>query len=270
MQKYMFGLLLVLSVLSVGCLTPDLKIKDHRASFLFDNAHTRVMNMLAYNVDDNTFNGVINRCKGNNDTVIYLYAGYNKGDGPGTTSIYIDDKFGGSIDNNKVKLMQKRMEKIRDNKLYIVGWLFPDDNGGKINFGDTDALKLYINNVVANFDEYISEYVIGIEANEYMSAAQVDQLASYLKRKVNKPVGNHQTSGRYDYSASGNIDKHYHQYGFNQPVAKIESETKKIVGALKKPVIGAEYDMSSDSDGAKSRGDAVIRGGGSGTGNGRN
>jgi len=48
------------------------------------------------------------------------------------------------------------------------------------------------------------------------------------------------------------------------------SSCAKIKAALNKPVIGAEYDMSSDSSGAKSRGDSVIKGGGSGTGNGRN
>lgn len=247
-----------------------LTIKDHRASFLFDNAGTRVMNILAYNLDDNQFNSVLNRCKNNGDTVVYLYVGYNNGDGPGITSIYVNDQFGGSIDNNKVSIIKKRMQKVRDKGMYIVGWLFADDNTRKVNFKDTEALKTYIKNVVDRFDEYISEYVIGIEANEYLSASQVDQLASYLKGKVNKSIGNHMTPGQYGYSASGNIQKHYHQYGFNKSNSYIESETRKVIGALGKPVIGAEYDMSSDSVGAKARGDAVIRGGGSGTGNGRN
>ena len=88
----------------------DLKIKDHRASFLFDNAGTRVMNILAHNLDDSYFYGVLNRCKGNGDKVIYLYIGYNNGDGPGTTSIYVNDQFGGAIDDNKVNIMKNRMK----------------------------------------------------------------------------------------------------------------------------------------------------------------
>ena len=249
---------------------PDLTIQDHRASFLFDKAGTRVMNILAHNLDDNHFNNVYNKCKANGDKVIYLYVGYNNGDGPGTTSIYVDDKFGNTIDENKVNSMKNRMKKIRDDKLYIVGWLFADDNTKKVNFKDTAALKNYIKAVVDRFDSYISEYVIGIEVDEYLSSAQVNELAAYIKGLTNKSIASHQVPGKYNYSTSGNISKHYHQYGFNKSTSYIESETKKIIAALGKPVIGAEYDMSSDSSGAKARGDAVIRGGGSGTGNGRN
>lgn len=253
----------------LGICKNDLKIKDHRASFLFDNGGTRVMNILAHTYDDNHFNNIINRCKSNGDKVIYLYT-YNKGDGPGTTSFYVNDQFGGAIDNNKMNIMKNRMKTARKKDLHIVCWLFPDDNTSKIKFKDTQGLKNYINIVIDNFDEYISEYVVALEADEYLSIGQVDELAAFIKSKTkDKAVGCHQKPNKYNYSQVGNIDKHYHQYGFNKSTSFIDTETKKVIGAVGKPVIAAEYDLSSDSAGAKSRGDAAIKAGASGTGNGR-
>ena len=262
-------LLSIFGLLMGGCAT-DLKIKDHKASFLFDNAGTRAMNILAYTVDEGYFYGVVNRCKGNGDKVVYLYT-FNKGDGPGTTSFYVNDQFGGAIDNNKMSLMKNRMKEVRKKDLFIVCWLFADDNTGRINFKDTEGLKRYIDIVIHNFDEYISEYVVALEADEYLSSSQVNELAGYIKSKTkDKSVGNHQLKGKYDYSFGGNIDKHYHQYGFNQPNSFIDSETKKVKNAVGKPIVAAEYDGSSDSAGAKSRGDTAMGAGASGTGNGRN
>jgi len=257
-------------LLMTGCLTPNLTIKDHRASFLFDNAGTRVMNILAHNISDSQFEGTLNRCIGNGDKLVYLFTAYNKGDGPGTTSFYIDDKFNGTIDNNKVKLMQKRMKKIKDKKLSIVAWMFADDNTRNVNFKDTAALKNCLKTAINKFDSYISEYVVALEADEYLSSGQVEELAAYIKKETGKPVGSHQVPGKYNYSANKSIDKHYHQYGFNKSNSYIEKQTKLIKAALNKPVVAAEYDMSSDSAGAKSRGDAAMKGGASGTGNGRN
>jgi len=247
----------------------DLVIKDHRASFLFDNGGTRVMNLLAHNISEAQVNGVVNRCVGNGDKVIYLYIGYNNGDGAGTTSFYINDQFNGAIDNNKLNLMKNRIKNIQK-KLKVIGWIFADDNGSKVNFKDTAALKKCTEVAIDSFNKYISEYVVALEANEYLSSSQVNELASLIKSKTKKLVGCHQTSGRYDYSASSVIDKHYHQYGFNKSNRYIQSETTKVKNALSKPVIGAEYDLSSDTPAAKARGTAVIAGGGSGTGNGRN
>lgn len=246
------------------------KIKDHRASFLFDNAGTRVMNILAHNIDDNKFNGTLNRCISNKDKVVYLYVAYNNGDGPGTTSMYVDDTFNGTIDKNKVKLMQKRMKTIVDKDLCIVAWLFADDNTRNVNFKDTAALKNYAKNVIDQFNSYISEYVVALEADEYLSSGQVEELAALIKKETGKPVGSHQTPGKYNYSANKSIDKHYHQYGFNKSNSYIEQQTSAVKAALNKPVIAAEYDMSSDSAAAKARGDAAMKGGASGTGNGRN
>jgi len=221
-------------------------------------------------LDDGYFNGIVNRCKANGDKVIYLYT-YNRGDGPGITSFYINDQFGGAIDNNKMNIMKNRMKQCRKKDLWIVCWLFPDDNTSKINFNNTEGLKNYIGIVIDNFDEYISEYVVALEADEYLSAGQVNELASYIKNKTkDKAVGSHQKPYKYNYSQQPNIDKHYHQYGFGKSNSFIDSETKKVIGAVGKPVIAAEYNKSSDSAGAKSRGSTAIGSGASGTGNGRN
>lgn len=252
-----------------GLATIAKPIKIHRASFLFDNAHTRVMNGLAHTISDAAFDAYLQRCKDNGDTCIYLYVGYNKGDGPGITSIYADDVFGGTIDEGKVKMMQKRMKRCLERGLQIVGWLFPDDNSRNIPFKDMDALKAYCRAVVINFDDYISEYVMGIEVDEYLAAGQVDVLATYVGKITEKDIGCHQKPGRFDFAKLGSVNKHYHQYGFGRTAGYIESETARIIAVLGKPVIAAEYHASSDTPQAKALGQAAVRGGAKGTGNGR-
>lgn len=246
----------------------DRKTK-HKASFLFDNAGTRVMNILAHNVSNDTFNATLSRCIQNGDDTIYLYVGYNNGDGPGVTSFYVNDKFGGALDSNKMKLMLSRLKAVEKKGLYIVGWIFADDNGSKVPFKDTAALKACALEAASQFGKYVSEYVIALEADEYLSSAQVETLCAAVKKASGKSCGVHQKPGRYDLGSLPSVGKMYLQYGFGKDESYVDSLTKAALAATGKPVIAAEYHKSSDSAAAKSLGLAAIAAGASGTGNGR-
>ena len=259
---------LLVAFMASGCIYNAGDVKDHKASFLFDNAGTRAMNILSEDVVDGSFHGVVNRCLGNGDKVVYLYLS-NYRDGP-EVSFYQNRQFGGTVDESRIKQMTKRMETCIDKDLQIVAWLFADDSS-PISKASEATQKKYIDDAVDNFDKYISEYVVALEADEHLKLDRCAALSAHLDSKTKKKIGMHQVPGKYNYSqAIGNVNHHYHQYGFGKSASSIESSTRNVIGAVGKPVVAAEYDKSSDSAGAKERGDAAMRGGAIGTGNGRN
>ncbi len=245
-----------------------LAITDHRASFLFDNGKVRVMNILSHQVGEAQFENVIQRCRGNGDTVIYLYT-FNVGDGGGATSIYVNDKFGAVEDGGKIQLMRRRFERCREVGLWVVVWLFPDDNGKRIPYNDGLQLTNYISQVNALFGGYISEYVIALEADEYFGYEMIGRLAQHIRTLTSKPIGCHQTPNKYNLSAHPLVNRHYHQYGWNKSVTEMESITRGVRAHIGKSLIACEYNLSSDSSNAKSQGRAAIIGGADGTGCGR-
>jgi hypothetical protein len=241
---------------------------DQRASFLFDGASTRVMNILSRNASREHFEAVVSRCVANGDNTIYLYLS-NQGDGePRPTSFYRDDVFGGEIDLLRVAEMRSRLDYAWRQGLAVVAWLFADDSGS-ISRASLETKKRYIRDAVELFNNRIASYVIALEGDEHMRSS-IGPLAVWLDELTTKPIGNHQLSGKYDLSASiPQIDLHYHQYGFGKTAAQIRAATTALIAAVEKPFIACEYSLDSDSPDAWLLGDAAISAGAVGTGNGR-
>lgn len=264
---------MLIGALLTGCATiympylPAGKITDHRASFLFDDARTRCMNVLAYTRTDSNVKGILNRMKANGDTVAYVLS-YNNGDGHGLTSFYKDDVFGAAVDDKKAEIMRNRLKMIRGMGLNIVMFIFADDQGANLPKKDTAKLCAHAQKTVDLYDRYVSEYVVGIEENEYLNAGQVDAIAKVL-RKTGKPVGSHMTTGQYSFSILGSIDRHYHQYGWGKSPSDMKAITQQMRGKVGKPVVACEYSRDSDSSTAHKQGDAAMAGGAIGTGCGR-
>jgi len=246
---------------------PD--IKNHKASFLMDNGGLRLMNILSPNCSRDTFKGVVSRSKGNGDNFMYLYA-INEHDGGWTPySIYVANKIGGVKDTSVIAEYKWRLQHIRDNKMGIVLWLRADDSP---NFNKTPEAqqKQYQADIVTLFDDYVSAYLIGLEADEYMSATAVEMYATHLRGLTDKHIGIHQRPGRYDYALRACISGLWYQYGFNKNRDQIRNDTVTVLQRLGgKPLYAAEYHLSADTEPAKSLGDAAMAGGASGTGNGR-
>jgi len=117
---FLFFFLLLLLFVPLSCDNGDdwsfPPLEDHRASFLFDNGATRVMNILSPNCSEDVFRGIVARCKQNGDNVIYLYL-INEGDGPWTPySFYVNNDIGGAIDAEILSLMKARCEYILSQK----------------------------------------------------------------------------------------------------------------------------------------------------------
>jgi hypothetical protein len=122
--------------------------------------------------------------------------------------------------------------------------------------------------MVRRFDDKVDGYVIGLEVDEYWSAAQVREMVADLKAKTNKPVGVHLSPGiKPEYL--DNADIVYLQTGFDLNESQFRAKVTEAL-SLGKPVIVSEYHMDSSSTVAKRYGDIACQMGAVGTGNGRN
>lgn len=246
---------------------PD--IKNHKASFLMDNGNLRLMNILSPKCDRGTFKSVVARSKANGDNFMYLYV-INEHDGGWTPySIYMDNKIGGAKDHAVIAEYEWRLKHIREQRMGIVLWLRADDSP---NFNKTPEpqQRSYQADVVKHFDDYVSAYVVGLEADEYMTGSAVEMYAVHLRSLTKKHIGVHQRQGRWDYALLPHIDGLWYQYGFNKTPDQVRNDTVTVKQRLGgKALYAAEYHLSSDTEAAKRLGDAANAGGALGTGNGR-
>ena len=247
-------------------------IEGHKASFLFDNGGTRVMNILSPRLSFDQFKGIVQRCKGNGDNMLYLYL-MNEKDGPWTPySMYVNNQIGGTIDDGVVSEYKRRIEYVRDEKLGIVFWLRADDspnfnktlvrsadgqvkevwvytappkdiapvdesfltNGPALSFNrrSTASQEKYQADAVNLFDKYASAWIVGLEANEYYSDTTVNHFANQLQQLTSKPIGVHMTPMKYSAAQQPAVDGLWLQYGFNKSPSQVKSDTQNIAGKL--------------------------------------
>ena len=245
-------------------------VKEERASFLFDNAKTRAMNVLSEHVADASFNGILNRQKANGDKTAWLYVA-NEKDGP-TVRMYTGS-YGGAVDQNRVKAMHKRIETYTKKGFQVVLWLTADDSRG-ISGASRAQHIAHCNAAFKAFDDLASGYCVGLEMNEDGRGAHAAAMIAEMKKLVKgkKPVGVHLTTGKAGEAVAWGADRLYFQSGFGKSPAQVASMVRGAVGAVggKCDVVSAEYHMSSDSAQAKAIGQACMGVKGCvGTGNGR-
>lgn len=247
----------------------------HRASFLFDKAIARVMNVLSPAYSDAAFRGIVERCQLNGDTLIYLYLA-NNGDGHGVTSFYANGGYGGAVDTNAVQAMQDRLKYIRGKGLGVIGWLTADDS--PLQYRAALATHLaHVQNCVSLFGGTVQGWVIGLEMDsDGRNTHAAAMIAEGRRIDPVKQWGIHLNPGKTG-PLQGAQALYYQISGFNpktlaRDVSAFEKEIKAVRAKLPAGValIAAEYSGSSDSQNAKALGDAAMRGGANGTGNGRN
>jgi hypothetical protein len=188
----------------------------------------------------------------NGDTHIYLYS-QNTANDVGNISPQPD--------------WEARLNHLNNRGLRPVLWLMADDSPSLAAL-PLSTHKAHNAEMVRRLDGQVDGYVIGLEVDEYWSAAQVREMVADLKTKTNKPVGVHLTPGVKP-GYFDNADIIYLQTGFNLNEAQFRARVKEGL-ATGKPVIVAEYHMDSSSTVAKRYGDIACEMGAAGTGNGRN
>lgn len=236
----------------------------HRTAFLFNNAKQSTLDMLSFKMGDSEFMGVGGKALQARSNLLYLELASQFDFKP--VSFYANGLIYGAVDRKRLKLMQTRCVTIRAAGIKIIPWLFTDDSPN-IAKCSTEQKKAYIKQALQYFDAYAVEYVLALEANEYMGFDQVRALADYFKTLSSKPLGLHLTPGKCDWSAKiKSIDQHYHQYGWGKSPSQIASMTKSVIASVKKPVIACEYNKSCEKSDAKAQGDAALGAGAAGTG----
>ena len=240
-------------------------INNHKASFLFDNAGTRVMNLLSPKLSASGAQSMVAKSKANGDDTIYLYL-INQGDGPYVPqSFYVNDQIGGEIDQQKLAGYRARLSALKQLGYKIIFWLRADDSASMMSQSISNYKK-YHQDVVANFDSYAAGYVIGLESNEYMDAGTERALIADMKSRTSKTVGVHLgASSSYDARArDSGADVYYKQYGWVS-CSKVASMTASAISTVSPmKVVAAEYDKDSDNG----CGAAALQAGAIGYGNG--
>jgi hypothetical protein len=243
------------------------------ASFLMDEAETRIMNLLSEELDEGAFRLGVESCVEAGDDTIALYL-TNRGDGrPPVTSFYLADQYGGVVDEKKVGRMRERIEHCRSRGLKVHLWVWADDSG----FGDVDDVvhEAHLDRCVEHFDDLAEAWCVGLELDEvFRDRDRIARLTAALKSRTDRPVGVHFTRlDKWKWAVASGADVFFGQYGFGHTPEEIREMTEDVIRRLDGRVEfwAWEYHLSSRSPEAKALGDAAIRVGGvRGTGNGRN
>jgi hypothetical protein len=245
-------LCMLFGVMYASIAQPD--IYGSRASFLLHNDLRNWMSLsyLSTNVDDAWRRRVENALINQGDTHIYIYSQNG------------DDGIGNVLPQSDWEL---RLDHLNSRGLRPVMWLMADDSPNLAS-KPLSYHKSHNSEMVSRFDDKVDGYVIGLEVDEYWSAAQVREMVTDLKTKTNKPVGVHLSPG-IKLAYLENADIIYLQTGFNLNESQFRAKVTEAL-SLGKPVIVSEYHMDSSSTVAKRYGDIACEMGAVGTGNGRN
>ena len=223
------------------------------ASFLLMDTHGMSLSYLSSNVDDAWRKRMEDSLLANGDSHIYLYS-QNEADDVGGVSPKPD--------------WEARINHLNSRGLRPVMWLMADDSPSLAAL-PLSKHKSHNAEIVRRFDSSVDGYVIGLEVDEYWTAAQTNEMILDLKKRTNKPIGVHLTPST-PLAYVTHADVLYLQTGFGLSQEQFTEKVKAILSVTSKPVIVSEYHLNSSSLEARALGDIACQLGAMGTGNGRN
>lgn len=223
------------------------------ASFLLMDTQGMSLSYLSSNVDDAWRKRMEDSLLANGDSHIYLYS-QNEADDVGGVSPKPD--------------WEARINHLNSRGLRPVMWLMADDSPSLAAL-PLSKHKSHNAEIVRRFDSSVDGYVIGLEVDEYWTAAQTNEMILDLKKRTNKPIGVHLTPST-PLAYVTHADVLYLQTGFGLSQEQFREKVKATLSATSKPVIVSEYHLNSASLEAKALGDIACQLGAVGTGNGRN
>jgi hypothetical protein len=274
------------SLFVAGCVTPpdpvDLDpvvVEDQRASFLFDDATVRAMNVTTTSLNgewDEFRAAVRQRQKANGDNTVWLYLANTvrtRTDGwPGPTSIYQSGGYGGLVCEYRVADIAEVCRTYRQDGFFIVGWLTPDDCSD-INAASRETHLQHVRNCVEHVGPYVDGWCIGLEMD---SDARKNHAAAMMtlgkQLDPGKKWGVHLNPRQWQSAVTWGADVLYYQSGFGRSLTWYVNDLTSIIAAVngRCEVVAAEYHKSSDSAEARAIGKALAAVPGcAGTGTGR-
>ena len=232
--------------------TATADIFGSRASFLLMDTEGMSLSYLSQNVDDAWRARMENSLLANGDTHIYLYS-QNEADDVGNISPHPD--------------WEQRLDHLNRRGLRPIMWLMADDSPSLAAL-PLSTHKAHNAEMVRRLDSKVDGYVIGLEVDEYWTAAQTNELIQDLKQHTKKPIGVHLTPATpLEYAT--HADVLYLQTGFGLTQEQFREKVRATLSATSKPVIVSEYALQSDTAYARALGDIACEMGAVGTGNGR-
>ena len=243
-------LLLPLLLLLASCASvPSWRDCTRASCWQGANAGTRHMNILSPKFTDATFQSRVKWAKARGCNTLHLFL-VNKGDGEGSGY--------SALDPATAKIMDSRLRWARKQGMAVVLWCMADDSAAWAKNFDMEGLMLVCKK--KGWLDLASTIVVGLEVDEYWSAAQVAAHIATIRRHYKGKVGVHMTSGKTSYAPMA--DLMFYQTNPGKSASQIASETKRALGCGK-PV--NFFELSRHEDRALSQ--AALDAGAFGVGN---
>ena len=245
----------VLIALAAGCASvPEWRDCSKASCWDGSNAQRRMMNVLSPAFPDAKFEEYARwmKARGCNTAHVFLI---NRGDGEG-------GGYNAATNADHAKLARKRIAALRGKGFAVVPWLVADDSSdyAKDLFAHADERLRAIAD--AGLLDQASYVVLGLEMNEYGSAADWGRVAAALRKVWPGKVGTHHTSGNsFPYAGLGEI-----VLGQLDPKKATPAAIAGQIGAIRalgKEAVGFEYQRYPD----RARAQAALDAGAFGCGN---
>jgi hypothetical protein len=255
--------------------------EKHIASFLFDNAKERAMNLLGMSQDH--WRAVVDRCFKNHSNTFLIYTQCEADGGNAGFSLWKSNKIGREINDAMVGKLNDIIGYIRkrDPRAWIELWLRADDgpNFNKLcNRTTPDLQKNAQAQVVKLFDATVNSYCMGLEWDEYESENNMKMYIRHMRQHTDKEITVHFRKGPQTDLANRILaeitgPKGFHmQWSLGLSPSKLEDsvrrERTKLATGTK--CYANEYHQSNDTAESRALGDAALRGGANGVGGGAN
>ena len=212
------------------------------------NASKRMMNILSPKFDDATFKARVKWQKDRGCNYVNLFV-TNKGDGEGSGySIWGTTPFSAAVPNDTSKLMIERMKYCKKQGLGVWIWLLADDSSAW-NKTILSNISKFVDDLKAGGfldKDLISGVVLGLEMNEYMSAAQANLLSTTLRNVWNGKVATHEVSGKYSFAGFGDIV--FYQQNPGVSAKQLINECNAVKAKTGKPVCCFEIERQEARD----------------------
>ncbi len=164
------------------------------------------------------------------------------------------------------------LKEINASGLKPVVWLSPDDAPDLVRKYHSENLIRTWQRVIPVLDEHVSSYVPGLEMDEYWTESQQNRFGQALDALTEKPIFVHMRREVWRQVLLPWADGIIYQYGFGKNGTQIFRETEQMLDRLSeysdKIFIAGEYSHRQPESVSRQLGDAGIKAGAHGFGNG--